>query len=90
MPLIDVQQETTVELQLDMDITEILNDCSVEELLEAQAFLENSGYGTSLHKKHFKDREWIKGLRSLEDIRHRLSVDDENLIEQIYKKYYIQ
>jgi hypothetical protein len=89
MPLIDVQQNTTVELQLDMEITDILNDCSSDELLEAQAFLENSGYGTSLHRKHFQDQEWIKGLRSLEEIRHRISVDDESTIEQIVKKYKI-
>ena len=89
MPLINVQQDTNVELQLDMEITDFLNDCSADELVQAAAWLDDAGYGTSLHRKHFKDQEWITGLRSLEDIRHRISVDDEKTIEQIYKKYQI-
>lgn len=80
------------ESYVDVDVDEFLSACSKKEIENLIEYLIEDGYLNSRgiinkHDKSLIEEEWDEIIDNLKDKRLSISVEDEELIRQLSKKY---
>jgi len=82
-----------VEAEVDVEIDDFLSSCSsrdINELIEAlieDGYLKADCQTNSTGKKTYLEEEWDQISNKINEIRLRISPEDEELIRNIVKKY---
>lgn len=80
------------DVQIDIEVEDFLEECDEKDIQKIIEYLKDEGYLNERYyipppNKNFLDEEWENVINTLNESRHKLTIEEEETIKKIVKKY---
>lgn len=80
------------DVQVDIEVEDFLDECDEKDIQKVIEYLKDEGYLNEKYylsspNKSFLDEEWENIINILNESRYKLTIEEEEIIKKIVKKY---